>query len=48
MKASTAYAMSWIATVLAVSVGIIITKSAIPLWALIIPLFIRGEFSSEG
>jgi uncharacterized protein (DUF983 family) len=40
MKSFTAYAIIWIVTALAVSVAIWTTKSADPLWAMFIPLFI--------
>ena len=42
-----AYACAWIATSIAVSVGIIISKSVYPLWAMFIPLFISFECKSE-
>lgn len=45
MKASTAYAMTWIATAVVVSVAILVTKSAFPLWGMVIPLCIN--MSSE-
>jgi len=35
-----AYAMAWLSTGLAVSIAIYITKSATPLWAMLIPTFI--------
>jgi hypothetical protein len=47
MKASTAYAFAWIATALAVSVGIYITKSANPLWTLLIPACISFSVSDS-
>lgn len=37
MKGTTAYAFTWIATAVAISVATYVTKSAIPLWALLIP-----------
>ncbi|MCY9377345.1 hypothetical protein MOF34_20290 [Bacillus sp. T17B1] len=40
MKPTTPYAVIWISTALASSVGIIVTKSALPLWALFIPMII--------
>ncbi|MCO4850563.1 hypothetical protein [Bacillus vallismortis] len=40
MKSTTTYAVIWISTALAASVGIIVTKSALPLWALFIPMII--------
>lgn len=41
MKATTAYACAWLATAIAISVGIYITKNANCLWALIFPLGIN-------
>ncbi|WP_154657910.1 hypothetical protein [Fictibacillus gelatini] len=37
MKPTTAYALIWLSVAIPVSVGIIVTKSLVPLWALIIP-----------
>ena len=42
-----AYACAWIATSIAVSVGIIISKSVYPLWAMFIPTFISFECKSK-
>ena len=36
-----AYAMAWLSTAIAVSVGIYFTHSALCLWALLIPAFIK-------
>lgn len=47
MRASTAYAFAWIATAVAVSVGVYITKSASPLWALLIPAGISFSVSDK-
>lgn len=40
MKATTAYATIWLSVAAAVSVGIIVTGTLMPLWALIIPLMV--------
>lgn len=45
MKVATAYALAWISTGLAVSIGIYITKDVAPLWAMLIPACI--SFSSD-
>lgn len=37
MKVTTAYAFTWIASAIAISVASYVTKSATPLWALLIP-----------
>ena len=47
LKMSTAYAITWIATAFAVSVGIIVTKNADYLWAMVIPLFLSFHSESE-
>lgn len=47
MKPFIAYAVIWIATALAVSVAIWVTKSASPLWAMFIPLFINFKYSND-
>jgi hypothetical protein len=41
MKITTAYASAWIASGVAVSVAILVTKDATPLWALLIPAFLK-------
>ena len=41
MKVTTAYASAWIASGLAISVAVIVTKDASPLWALLIPAFLK-------
>lgn len=41
MKGTTAYAIVWVSCSLAITVAIYITKSASPLWGLIIPTLIR-------
>ncbi|HCL4447103.1 TPA: hypothetical protein N2D16_002708 [Clostridium botulinum] len=38
-----AYGMMWLATSIAVSAAIFITKSATPLWAMFIPSFVSIE-----
>jgi hypothetical protein len=45
MRATTAYAFAWVATAVAVSMAIYITRSASPLWAMLIPACI--SFSSS-
>ena len=40
MKRNTVYAIAWISVGAAVSIAIYVTKSAIPLVALVIPTFI--------
>jgi hypothetical protein len=37
MKITTAYAFIWISVAIAISVGVYVSKSATPLWALLIP-----------
>lgn len=45
-----AYAMIWVATSAATITAIVVTKSAIPLWAMIIPtlISIKGNTSDGG
>jgi uncharacterized membrane protein len=40
MKMTTAYAITWIATGLSISMAIVISKNAGSLWALLIPALI--------
>ncbi|WP_426348568.1 hypothetical protein ACPWSR_12530 [Alloiococcus sp. CFN-8] len=40
MKRNTVYAIAWISVGAAVSIAIYVTKSAIPLVAMLIPIFI--------
>ncbi|MGG3890242.1 hypothetical protein [Metabacillus fastidiosus] len=37
MKMTTAYALAWLSTGIAVSVGIFVTGSAVPIWGMLIP-----------
>ncbi|SKC62176.1 hypothetical protein [Maledivibacter halophilus] len=43
-----AYGLVWISTSIAVSTAICITKSAIPLWTMFIPLFVNMSTGSKG
>ncbi len=45
MKATTAYAIAWIMTGLAVSIGLYFTKNADCLWGMFIPCFISTKQS---
>ncbi|WP_176215154.1 hypothetical protein [Cytobacillus gottheilii] len=47
MKATTAYAFVWISTGLAVTAAVWVTKSASPLWALLIPTLISFSGKQE-
>jgi hypothetical protein len=47
MKWSTAWAFVWISCALAISTAIYITKSANPLWALLIPACISFKSSEN-
>jgi NADH:ubiquinone oxidoreductase subunit 6 (subunit J) len=47
MKVSTAYACVWLATTLGVIAGLIITKNANCLWALLIPTCIDLNIESK-
>jgi hypothetical protein len=47
MKFTTAYAIIWISCSIAISIGIIVSKSLMPLWAFLIPTLISVE-SKEG
>lgn len=40
MKTTTAYAITWISTAMAVSTAIVVTGRLVPLWALLIPAMI--------
>lgn len=40
MRITTAWALAWVSCAVAISVGIIVSKSIIPLWFLIVPLCI--------
>lgn len=43
MKLTTVYAIIWIVTGIVIISGCYITKSASPIWALLLPLFISLE-----
>lgn len=45
MKITTAYALAWIAISVAVTAGIIVTGSLMPLWTFLIPasISIKGD-----
>jgi hypothetical protein len=41
MRITTAYAIAWLATSLAISVGIVVTESLVGLWFFLIPALIN-------
>lgn len=47
MKVTTAYALAWISVATTVSIGIVVSKSLIPMWFLLIPACISIS-SSKG
>jgi len=47
MKGATAYAIAWIATAFAVSVGIYLTKNASCLWTMLIPACVSYKSGSD-
>ncbi|SDJ76709.1 hypothetical protein [Salimicrobium halophilum] len=47
MKATTAYAIVWISSAIAISTGIFITESLVALWALLIPALVSGPDGTE-
>lgn len=42
-----AYGLAWLSTGIAVAVAVWVTKSAMPLWALLIPILISVTYKEE-
>lgn len=43
MKKTIVYSIAWLSTGIAVSIAVYVTKSATPLFAMLIPTFIMGS-----